>query len=89
MVTKQIKIIPLAKKKLSQRGVDEFMVLETVNNPEQIVEGHGGRSVAQKKYQLNNADYLLRVVYEEDQDEIIVITGYLTSQVSRYWEVDR
>jgi len=37
MVTKQIKIIPLAKKKLVQRGVDESMVLETVNNPDQIV----------------------------------------------------
>ena len=89
MSTRQIKIIPLAKKKLSQRGIDEFMVLETVNNPDQVVKGHGGRSVAQKQYQLNKSDYLLRAVYEENHSEIVVITGYLTSQISRYWEVDQ
>ena len=88
MVTKQIKIIPLAKKKLVQRGVDESMVLETVNNPDQIVKGHGGRYVAQKQYQFSSSEYLLRVVYEEESNEFVVITGYLTSQISKYREVE-
>jgi hypothetical protein len=87
METKQVKIIPLAKKKIAQRGVDESMVLETVYKPHQIVRGHGGRNVAQRQYQISNTDYLLRVVYEEGDDEIVVITGYLTSQISRYWEL--
>ncbi len=87
METKQVKIIPLAKKKIAQRGVDESMVLETIYKPDQIVRGHGGRYVAQRQYQINNTDYLLRVVYEEGDDEIVVITGYLTSQISRYWEL--
>lgn len=87
MGSKQVKIVSLAKKKLAQRGVDESMVLETVYNPDQIVKGHGGRSVAQKQYQFNKSDYLLRVVYEEEDNKFVVITGYLTSQISRYREV--
>ena len=84
-----MKIVSLAKKKLAQRGVDESIVLETVYNPDQIVKGHGSRSVAQKQYQFNRSDYLLRVVYEEKYNEFIVVTGYLTSQISRYWEVEQ
>ncbi len=93
METKQVKIIPLAKKKLAQRGVDESMVIETIYKPDQIVKWSpsagqlGGRSVAQKQYQFSNTDYLLRVVYEEVDNDIVVITGYLTSQISRYWEL--
>jgi hypothetical protein len=44
-----------------------------------------GRKVAQKKYFLENKEFLLRVVYEEQDDLGVVITAYLTSQVVRYW----
>ena len=86
MAIKSVAIIPLARKKLSQRGVNESMVFETVHQPDQVVEGSKGRFVAQRKYFLEGSVYLLRVIYEEDEHNITVVTGYLTSQVSRYWE---
>ena len=45
---KKIEIIPLAKKKLDRREIGEEWVIETLRDPGQIVEGHGGRNVAQK-----------------------------------------
>jgi len=44
---KDIEVIPLARKKLEKRGIPEAWVSEALRNPDQIVEGHGGCSVAQ------------------------------------------
>jgi len=82
---KKIEIIPIARKKLERRGLSEAWIKETVNRPDQTVGGYGGRKVAQKKYVLEDKEYLLRVVYEEREDLAVVITAYLTSQVVRYW----
>ncbi len=86
MKTKSITIIPLARRKLAQRGISESMVSETIHQPDQVVEGHKDRVVAQRKYFFDDCSYLLRIIYEENDNNIIVVTGYLTSQVSRYWE---
>ena len=86
MKSKPVTIIPIARKKIAQRGVAESMVFETIQKPDQLVEGVKGRFVAQRKYFFDNCIYLLRVVYEEDEYQLTVITGYFTSQVSRYWE---
>ena len=84
MNEKPIHIISLAKRKLVQRGIDEDWILETIRDPEQIVDGYGGRRVAQKKYKIFDKEYMLRVIYEEQDEHLLVITGYLTSQISRY-----
>ncbi len=86
MSPKPVTIIPIARKKLAQRGVDESMVFETVHEHDQLVEGVKGRVVAQRKYFFDDSIYLLRVIYEEDGHQLTVITGYFTSQVPRYWE---
>ena len=83
---KHIEIIPIAKKKLARRGIPEDWIKETLNNPDQVVEGYGGRKVAQRKYTVENKEYLLRVVFEEKEESCDVITCYLTSQINRYWE---
>lgn len=57
-------------------------------DPDQVVHGYGGRSVAHKKIILGEKEYLLRVVYEEHPDKCVVVTTYLTSQVGRYWKED-
>lgn len=82
---RKIEIIPIARKKLERRGLSEEWIRETINQPDQTVGGYGGRKVAQKKYVLANKEYLLRVIYEEQEDLGVVITAYLTSQVVRYW----
>ncbi|HET6465884.1 MAG TPA: DUF4258 domain-containing protein [Nitrospiria bacterium] len=86
---KEIEIIPLAKKKMGRRSVSDEGVDETLNSPEQVVEGYGGRKVAHRRYKVRGKDRLLRVVFEETPEKYIVITAYLTSAVKRYWKEDR
>jgi hypothetical protein len=83
---KKIEIIPIARKKLARRGISEDWIKETINNPDQLVQGYGGRKVAQRKYMIEDKEYLLRVVFEEKEESCDVVTGYLTSQIDRYWE---
>lgn len=86
---KEIEIIPLAKKKMGRRSVPDEWVVETVNSPEQVVEGYGGRNVAHRRYSIRRKQMLLRVVYEETPEKYIVITAYLTTAVKRYWKEKR
>lgn len=51
---KEIEIIPLARKKIEKRGIPEAWVSEALRNADQVVEGHGGRSVAQSAAELAN-----------------------------------
>ena len=82
---KRIEIIPLALKKIKQRRVPIDWIKETLNSPEQVVDGYGGRKIRQKKYILDDREMLLRVIAEEKKDRLVVITAYLTSQIERYW----
>ncbi len=81
-------IIPLARKKLRRRGISEEWVKETIDLPDQTLDGYGGRKVAQKKYMIKQKEYLLRVIYEEKEEINRVITAYLTSQIDRYRKGD-
>ena len=69
-----------------RRGISEEWIRETINSPNQIVSGYGGRKIAHRKYMIENKEYLLRVVCEEEKDIIVVVTAYLTSQKDRYWK---
>lgn len=82
----EIEIIPLARKKMGRRSVPDRWVVETVNAPEQVVEGYGGRKVAHRRYIVRGKQKLLRVVFEERTGKYIVVTAYLTSDVKRYWK---
>lgn len=83
---KKVDIIPIAKRKAQRRGVKDAWIRETVYTPGQIVPGHGGRKVAQKKYRIHGKEFLLRVVYEESENSYDVVTAYLTTQIERYWK---
>lgn len=83
---KVVEIIPLAKRKMNRRSISEDLVKHTLLHPEQIVKGYGGRLVAHRRLKLNKEAQLLRVVYEEKETHLLVITAYLTSQIKRYWK---
>ena len=57
-----IKIIPLATKKIELRKITLDMLNKTIELPDQTVKGYCGRTVKQKVYNINNKDKLLRVV---------------------------
>jgi len=81
----EIKIIPLAAKKIDLRKISTGMLNEAIKQPDQTVEGYGGRVVKQKIYIINNKKKLLRVVCEKNGKDTIIVTAYLTSQIKKYW----
>ena len=60
-------------KRLVKIGVTKEKILETIENPEKVVDGYYGRRIAQG---LLSEDLILRVVYEESEGEIMVVTVY-------------
>ena len=73
---KPVLFSPHAKKKLRRLmkvGVSEEKVVETVRNPEKLVFGYFGRKVAQSELSL---ELLLRVVYEETDNKVLILTLY-------------
>jgi uncharacterized protein YuzE len=67
---KEIEIIPLAMKKMRRRGIPKSWVGEVLRSADQVVEGHGGRRVVQQRRRIRRREKLLRVVFEETQDQI-------------------
>jgi hypothetical protein len=74
---------------MGRRSVPNEWVVETLNSPEQVAEGYGGRNVAHRRYSIRGKQRLLRVVFEETPEKYIVITAYLTTAVKRYWKEKR
>ena len=82
---KEIEIIPLAKKKIDKRGIPEAWVSEALQNADQVVGGHGGRSVAQQRRRFVAVE-ASSSGFEDTADKYVVITAYLTSDIKRYWK---
>jgi hypothetical protein len=75
MGIKKVKFIAHAEEKLKRLvnlSVTKEKVLEIVRNPNRIVHGRYGRKIAQG---LLTSELMLRIVYEEDE-EILIITVY-------------
>lgn len=73
-----IEFIPHAIRKfklLARYGfyIEEEKVIEIVKNPERTITGKKGRKIAQGKI---SDDHILRVVFEEKEGNIEVITFY-------------
>jgi len=60
---------------LKKHGVEieEDFIKKMVIEPDNIEKGYKGRLIAQKEL---DEDHVLRVVYEEEADKIIIITLY-------------
>ncbi len=60
--------------KLKMRGLKIELIETLLEEPDSVVDGLYGRRIAQKIY----GRYSIRVVYEEYEDHILVITAYPT-----------
>ncbi len=76
---KQITFIQHAIDRLKERGISSEQVKEIVLNPD-YTDRLDGRKIAQK---LINGK-LIRVIYDEEKDVIIIISAYRTSKVGKY-----
>ncbi|KXA91209.1 hypothetical protein AKJ57_02140 [candidate division MSBL1 archaeon SCGC-AAA259A05] len=59
--------------RLKEIGVTRRKILKTVRNPDKTVDGRYGRKIAQT---LLREDIILRVVYEETEEKITIVTVY-------------
>ena len=85
---KTIRFTDHAQERMQTRELTINKIESVVRTPRQIVpdEENLDRQIYQSKFtDLKGRQKLLRVVVEETSDEIVVITTYATSQISRYW----
>jgi len=68
---KPIKMSGHARRRMAKYGLREDMVIGALRKPDRVSAGYHGRRIAHKFMD----DYVLRVVYEED-DVITVVTVY-------------
>ncbi len=71
---------------LQERHIEKNLVEETVSSPDQVFKRKGDKKVAQKLYKRLDRDFLLRVIYNQKENLIIVITAYWTSKINKYLE---
>jgi len=79
----EIKFSKHAERQLKERNIAPELVRETLENPEQIVKAGKNRKIAQRIYQRQGGEFLLRVVFSE-QGNLEIITMYWTSKLSKY-----
>lgn len=72
-----------AERQLKERNINPELVQETLENPEQVVTAGKNRRIAQRLYQRQGRDFLLRVVFS-GQDKLEIVTVYWTSKVPKY-----
>ena len=73
---KIINLSPHAEEKIRRlvaSGITEEKAIKTVQNPESLTTGYFGRKIAQSPL---TDELLLRVIYEETDNNILVVTVY-------------
>ena len=75
-----------ARKKAAEREVQENEVEGTIARPDSIVPGQWRRRIFMRRYfdAILKTEMLLRVVVEETDTELTVVTLYKTSRFAKY-----
>lgn len=71
-----------AENQIRERKISKKLIENTLNEPDNVVLGYGGRKVAQKAVVVDGKTFLLRVIYAESE-VITVLTAYFT-KLNRY-----
>ncbi len=77
---KQIIFIQHALDRLKERGISKELVIEIIRNPDNVDIESERRKIAQKLIK----GKLLRIVYDDEDESIVVISAYNTSKVHKY-----
>jgi hypothetical protein len=83
---KPIRWSPHARKKAAKREVQKNEVERTITRPDSIVPGQSRRRIFMRRYfdVILETEMLLRVVVEETDTELTVVTLYKTSKFAKY-----
>ena len=78
---KKIRLILHAEGRLKRYGVNRKFIIETINNPDEVVKGkRKGEIERWIAHKLLDDEYMLRVVYEIKSGGINVMTLYISKR---------
>ena len=77
----EIRFIAHALYQLTERGISKKEVEVTVSDPEKVFRQSSGRMCAVRH---RDSKYLLVVIYEIRQAQVVVVTAFITSKVNKY-----
>jgi len=78
-------LIPHAERRLDRYSVDGELVVDAINNPYEVVRGkRKGKLQRWVAHKLLNDEYKLRVIYEIENEDICVVTLYISKR-KRYY----
>lgn len=86
---KPIRITGYCAGRIAARKLKRDLVERIIRSPEQIVpdEDDPNRQIYQSRFHdQSGGQKLLRIVVEENEDEIVAVTVYPVSQFKRYWK---
>ncbi len=75
-----VKFTKHALQRIKSRQFSRADVLDTINNPKNVIEDSYGNLIAQKM----KCKYLLRVFYFIEGESKVIITAYKTTKVKKY-----
>ena len=80
-----VRFTPYAEARVRRRKLSREQVRQVAENPDQIID-EDDRRVAQSRFvDSTGREYILRVVYETEGEDKLVVTAYRTSKVRKYW----
>jgi hypothetical protein len=77
---KQLIFIPHSLDRMKERCISDEMVRAALSSPDNVDCTDEKRKIAQKFIE----GKLLRIIFEEEGETIIVISAYCTSKISKY-----
>jgi hypothetical protein len=78
-----LRFSPHAEDQIAERRLSRDLVRQTVEEPEERVAS-GSRTVAQRVFRLGAKDYMIRAVYESQDEDVLIVTVYRTSKIAKY-----
>lgn len=61
-----------ARLKIKQRKLPRRSILETIEDPDSVVQSHGGRKILLKKFRVNH----MQVIIKPEAGAIVVVTAH-------------
>jgi hypothetical protein len=86
---KPIRLTGYCEGRIAARKLNRELVEKAIRSPEQIVPDADdpNRQIYQSRFHDDQGrEKLLRIVVEENKDEIVAVTVYPVSQFKRYWK---
>ena len=80
MTMKKIIFLEHSLERMEKREITQELIIATLNSPNSIILNNENRKIAQRFID----GKLIRVIYEEEMEKIIVVTAYKTSKIGKY-----